>query len=234
MNHDRFSNSLGEEYNQFRLSVPHHDKLQDKIGEIIREYSSRLDKEEIIAIDGGCGTGLTSARVLDADGRIKLLGIDNEPKTIEQARVFLANYDDRVTLINSDLLSHLETMPDKYADIFTSAWVIHNFDTQYRQGLFLQLARVLKDGGLFINSDKYARDEESSHRKDLEEQIGKFNIYREMGRDDLREQWTKHYLEDERVRFAESDQVQILEKAGFNNIKVSDRNGMEAIFTAIR
>lgn len=30
----RFANILGEEYNLFNRSVPHHDEFQDKVGEI--------------------------------------------------------------------------------------------------------------------------------------------------------------------------------------------------------
>lgn len=57
MNSDRFANALGEEYNLFNKSVPHHNEFQDKIAEIIKKYSASLQSNIIYVVEGGWGQG---------------------------------------------------------------------------------------------------------------------------------------------------------------------------------
>jgi tRNA (cmo5U34)-methyltransferase len=234
MSIDRFANILGEEYNLFNKAVPHHDEFQSKVGEIIKNYSSSLKTEDISVVEGGCGTGITTTRILEADKRIKVIGIDNEEKTIKQARAILEEYGDRVDLKKEDLLTALKSLSDKSVDVFASVWVIHNLAPEYRTQLFPEIARVLKIGGLFINGDKYARNEANLHASDLENQIKAFDIFDTLGRSDLKQEWTEHYHEDEKIKITENEQRTILQNLGFNDIQVQYRKGMEAIVTALR
>lgn len=234
MNTDRFANILGEEYNLFNKAVPHHDEFQGKVGEIIKDYSSSLKAEDISVVEGGCGTGITTTRILEADKRIKVIGIDNEEKTIKQARAILEEYGDRVDLKKEDLLTALKSLPDKSVDIFASVWVIHNLAPEYRTQLFSEIARVLKIGGLFINGDKYARNEADLHAEDLENQIKAFDIFDTLDRSDLKQEWTGHYHEDEKIKITENEQISILKSLEFHNTTVEYRKGMEAIITSIR
>ena len=166
MNDSRFSNILGEDYDLLKIVIPHHDEFQDKIGEVIKNYLSSLQTDTILAVDGGVGTGLTTTRILSADKRIKVIGIDNEEKTLNQARQILKEFGERIDLRKRDLLEAIEATPSQSVDIFASVWVIHNFQPSYRQILFSEIARVLKIGGLFVSGDNYARDNDSDHKKD--------------------------------------------------------------------
>lgn len=231
---DRFSNILGEDYNLFNKAVPHHDEFQDKIGEIIKEYSKSLKAETLMVVEGGSGTGLTTLRILNADERIKVLGIDNEEKTISQAQQILEDYRGRVQLQKSDLIEALYTIPDRTVDIFASAWVLHNLVPSYRATLFPEIARILKSGGLFVNGDKCAQNDKDEHQRDLQRQLEAFNVFDELGRTDLKEKWIEHYHEDEKIKLTEEEQTLALGNLGFTNISVAYRNGMEAIITAIR
>lgn len=234
MDSDRFDNILGDQYNLFKKVIPHHDEFQDKIGEIIRRYCTGLRGEMIQAVDGGCGTGLTTFRILKADKRIKVIGIDSEEKTIDQAKDILKEYKSRVSLKTDDLLDGLKKMPGKSLDIFASVWVIHNLTVKYRKDLFKEIARVLKSGGLFINGDKYARADIASHNQDLVNQIEAFYIFDRMKRPDLKKEWTEHYKKDEKIKITEQAQIKILKDLGFNNVQVQYRKAMEAIITGIR
>ena len=55
-----------------------------------------------------------------------------------------------------------------------------------------------------------------------------------LGRSDLKQEWTKHYQEDEARKITEAEQVRVLEELGFHNISIQHRIEMEAIVTAIR
>ena len=229
MNTDRFANVLGEEYNLFNKAVPHHDEFQENVAEIIKDYSSSLRTDDVSVIEGGCGTGITTARILEADKRIKVIGIDNEERTIKQARAILKDYENRVNLKKEDLLVALKAIPDKSVDIFASVWVVHNLQPEYREQLFPEIARILKIGGLFINGDKYARNEADLQAQDLESQIMAFDVFDTLSRSDLKKEWTEHYREDEKIKITENEQIQILQGLGFKDVAVQYRKGMEAI-----
>ncbi|MCX6792991.1 MAG: class I SAM-dependent methyltransferase [Candidatus Falkowbacteria bacterium] len=232
---ERFSGILGSDYNLFEKSVPWHEELQNTIKETISNYCSLNDEaKEFKAIDAGCGTGITTIRILDADKRIKVIAIDNEEKTLKQAEEALKDKVDRIDFIKDDLLSALEKVEDGSANIFASAYVIHNLPIGYREKFFKEIARVLKSGGLFINADKYARDDESQQKEDLEEQIKDFNIYDKINRPDIKEEWTKHYHEDEKIQIKEGEQKAILKELGFDNVKTIFRKRMEAIILATK
>lgn len=222
------------DYNLFNKSVPHHDEFQDKIGEIIKKYVAGLPNEVVYVIEGGSGTGLTTIRILEADTRITVVGVDNEKTIVDQARAILVDYGKRVFIQEDDLLEALRKMPTASADVFVSAWVLHNFTPQYRSVLFPEIARVLKVGGLFINGDKYARSDAEAHQHDMDEQIRAFDVFEVLGRPDLTQAWTEHYQEDEKIKITEDEQIQLLDEAGFSGIKIPYRKGMEAIITGVR
>jgi polar amino acid transport system ATP-binding protein len=234
MDADRFDNILGDQYNLFKKAIPHHDEFQDKLGQVIKKYSATLKDAVLSAIDGGCGTGLTTVRILEADKRIKVIGIDSEEKTIDQAHEILKEYENRVTLQTADLLEALKKIPSESVDIFASVWVIHNLTPKYRKDLFAEITRVLKKGGLFINGDKYARNDSTAHTQDLEAQIRAFDAFDEMKRPDLKKEWTEHYRKDDKIKITEQAQNKILKDLGFKKIENQYRQGLEAIITAIR
>lgn len=234
MNSDRFANVLGDEYNLFNKAVPHHEEFQNRVGEIIKTYSATLGNDTISVVEGGVGTGITTVRILDADKHIKVEGIDNEEKTIHQARVILKDYGDRISLQKEDLLEAMRKIPSKSVDIFASVWVIHNLAPEYRADLFIEIARILKSGGLFINGDKYARDDRQAHNEDFEGQIRAFDSFDTIGRPDLKKEWTDHYHQDEKIKISESEQTKTLEDLGFKEVAIQYRQGMEAIITGIR
>ena len=133
--------------------------------------------------------------------------------------------------VNIDLLVALKAIPDKSVDIFASVWVVHNLQPEYREQLFPEIARILKIGGLFINGDKYARNEADLQAQDLESQIMAFDVFDTLSRSDLKKEWTEHYREDEKIKITENEQIQILQGLEFKDVAVQYRKGMEAIIT---
>lgn len=173
-------------------------------------------------------------RILDADKRINIIGIDNEERTINQARTALREYGDRVYLEKFDLLKALYKMPNESVDIFASVWLIHNLDPEYRKKLYHEISRVLKIGALFVNGDKYARNDQKAHNQDLENQIRAFDIFDSLGRPHLKKEWTLHYREDEKIKITEAEQIKILKNLDFDSVDITYRKGMEAIIRAVR
>jgi len=232
---ERFSGVLGSEYNLFERSIPWHEEFQNKISEEIKIYCFNIQGNEAIKVfEAGCGTGITTVRILGADKRIQVIALDNEDKTLKQAEEVLKDFQDRINFVKEDISKYLENIEENSLDIFASAYVIHNLLPEYREKMFREVSRVLKVGGLFINGDKYARNNNDQQIVDLEDQIKNFDIYDKMGRSDLKSEWIRHYNEDEKIKITENEQGEILKNFGFSNIKTVFRKRMEAIITAVK
>ena len=192
------------------------------------------EQPEILALEAGCGTGLTTIRIVEADPRIKVMAVDNEAKTLAQAREALQDFSDRIDFRQGDILSVLKTIKNNTIDVFASAWTLHNFSSEYRQEVLSEMARVLKRKGWFINADKYALNDPKSHAKSLEDQIKLFDVYETIGRLDMKEAWTEHYHQDDVTKITEQEQINLLNSLGFEKVGVVFRAGMEAVVTAIK
>lgn len=231
----RFAGVLGQDYNLRPLSMPYHEKFQNTVKDSLKEFAEKHKEEnELKVLEAGCGTGLTTIRILEADSRIKVVAVDNEEKTIAQARQALEDLKGRIEFRQGDILSVLKDVESESIDAFASALTIHNFPSEYREEVLEEVARVLKKRGLFVNADKYALDDPEAHAKSLQEQIKSFDIYDGIGRSDVKEAWTKHYHQDENTKITEKEQIALLEKLGFENIEIIFRESMEAVIRAIK
>ena len=232
-NNARFSNVLGADYNLRSLSMSYHEKFQDIIKNSLKRFAEENQEAyELNVLEAGCGTGITTIRVLEADPRIKVIAVDNEEKTIKQAQQALKDFENRIDFRQGDILAVLKNIEDASIDAFASALTIHNFPDDYRKKVFHEVSRVLKTKGLFINADKYAMDDPEAHSKSLQEQINSFDIYDTIGRSDIKKAWTEHYKQDEYTKITEKEQIKMLEDLGFENIKVVFRESMEAVIKA--
>jgi ubiquinone/menaquinone biosynthesis C-methylase UbiE len=233
---NRFSGTIGDDYNLFKLAVPHFDELQEEIARIVRShYELQPSSSHSRIIEIGCGSGETTRRILEAGQNINVLALDNDLAMLEQAKLNLASFGNRVQLVCGDALTELQKLK-KSADFqaVVSGFTLHNLEHAYRKDLIHELVQHLAHDGMYVNADKYAPDNSEAHEKDLSEQIAAFKIFDEVGRPDLRKAWTNHYYEDENTRWTESDERSLLRTTGLSEIKIAYRNHMEAIITASR
>ena len=238
MDQKRFSGKVGEEYELFKMVCPHYDELQEAIGYAIASRFKDSDNSEIKALEIGCGSGYTTSIVLDSDKRVNVTAIDNEPIMIDQARDVLKNYvsENKVSFREVDALSYLKSCSEDSYDIFFSAFSLHNFSQEYRSDLIREIYRVLKKGGLFVNGDKYAKDNLSDHEEDLKWQVAQFDLYDKIGKPELKKEWTQHYLEDEHpdILMREGEAIDEMGQIGFRDIKNIFRDHMESIIMATK
>ncbi|MEK9158146.1 MAG: class I SAM-dependent methyltransferase [Patescibacteria group bacterium] len=226
----RFPEIGGEDYNLFKKAVPWHDDFQKKVGDFLSSYFSNREGR-ITLVEAGTGTGLTTLVLLNSLENTHIISVENEPKMLAVARGSLKDFKDRVDFVENDILSALKGMDSESVDGFASAYTIHNLPPDYRNELFVEISRVIKKDGIFVNADKYAR-EGDAHVADLSEQIEDFNFFDGLGRSDLKEKWTKHYLEDDEIKITEKEQIEILNELGFTNIETIFRERLEAIIKA--
>lgn len=215
------------------VAMPHLEKMQQFIADTLYALSQHT---AMSVLELGCGTGITADHILSMHPNVTLQSVDNEAASIDEARKRLAPYlqEGKVSLAVADMNDYLKQQPNDSFDIIVSALAIHNCYAEYRQETYREVLRVLKKGGLFINADKFAADDESEHAQALAWQLERFGYFVQASRPDLKEKWTKHYQEDEAPNriLKESAFVKDLTDVGFQNIRKAIREQMEAIYIA--
>ena len=237
MEDKRFHGKAGEEYNLFKLACPHFEELENTLGKIIKEQFQDKNNSEIKVLEIGCGPGFTTLILLDSDERTKIIAVDNESVMIKQAKEILKEYVDnsRVQLIEEDALEFFKKQSSNSFDVFASGFTLHNFPNDFREEVLKEIYRILKPESIFVNADKYALDNESEHKQSLKWQLQQFKEkYSEINRPDLIEEWTSHYLEDDKpeVIMKESEAMESMNKIGFKKIKIVFREQMDAVLVA--
>lgn len=227
---NRFEGSLGEEYSLFQIAIPHHDELQDTLAEQVAQYS-RNHGGPLTMLEIGCGTGITTERILRACPQAHVIAIDPDAQMLIQAKVALREFQGRVEFVQGTALEVLSTV-HKQVNVVASAYTLHNLMPAERSKTLSAISKVLKTGGLFVNADKYAQDDKTLHSLDLQTQLRAFDAFIRIGRDDLKKEWTEHYLEDETHPIFESVEKTELASVGFRNVKIVYRQGMEAVIVA--
>ena len=224
----RFADKIGAEYDLFPLAAPQYNELQRKLAELTVQYPVKNP----VILEIGCGTGLTTAELHKARPDAKIIAIDAEEIMVEQTKSFLANTG--IDIIWTDALEYLKKLEAISLDIVVSGFCLHNTPTEYRKNVFEEIGRVLKPNGLCINGDKIALDNEEEHKKTLEKQIEAFAVFKDTEYPELQEEWTKHYLEDDKTKLTEQEQIELLRLAGCQDIKMHQRWLMDAIFSGAK
>jgi ubiquinone/menaquinone biosynthesis C-methylase UbiE len=165
-------------------------------------------------------------------------GVDNECTMIDQAKTSLKHeiVKGMVELHESDALDYLISIREASVDVIASSYTIHNCFRDYRALLENEIFRVLKPGGMFINNDKYTADDRQEYVRELTDQIIRYDVLREIGRDDLRRIWIEHEMEyqvPERIMWT-AESLNQLKSVGFMNILLVERIGQYAIMTAYK
>jgi tRNA (cmo5U34)-methyltransferase len=232
----RFSGKAGDDYELFKPAIPWHDDFQAWVGELVAEHHVRTDVLVLPALELGVGTANTTLPVLHHATGIPIVGVDNEPTMLEQARINLPA-DGSVTLHEADILTFLLSQKeDSFGSCFT-AWTLHNLKRTTRQRVYRELARVLQPGAVLVQFDKIVRsaDLPCERHADFSDQIQRvIDVFEGIGRPDLVSEWVMHYLEDEHpdVVMTEPATRQDLFVAGFPRVTFYDRKGMDVIMSA--
>jgi len=117
------------------------------------------------------------------------------------------------------------------------AYTLHNFLADYREVVVNEIFRVLKPGGALINGDRYALDDVPEHTRLIQQEVSSyFKVLTKINRMDLLEHWIVHLFSDESENHVMRETVALtqLRNAGFSDIKLTHRNEVNALITAIK
>lgn len=186
--------------------------LSSEIGEV-QGHNGIVDILEI-----GTGSGITTEIILNGKENIKVTSIDNDINAIKIAEKKLVI--DNVELVYSDALEFIKNSDAKF-DVIASAFTIHNFERGYRNELYKEIYGALKNGGVFINADKYSPDIEEKRNEALRNIIGRyFDVFIEAGEVGLLKSWVLHYILDqsEEIVMKAQESLKQMEQYGFTEV----------------
>lgn len=249
----RFSEALGgSEYEDLLIAIDYYNEFQAETGKALRQYIAEHGEglSEIKVLEAGPGTGITTLELLKADPRVRVVSVDNEAKMLNAVKERFASMEglpERVDFVLSDILAFLEAQEDNSFDAFASVYTLHNFTPDFRKQVIQLIAKKLKQGGIFINGDKYAREEEN-HQQDYAAEIrnyGKFDIAADEAEKagdlaraahlrKIKEEWIAHAAEDEKNRITVDEQNEMLKEFGFKDAEWGKRFDLVTTVKAIK
>jgi len=233
-----FSGVIGKDYDLLKLICPASIEMSRRVGETVATYPP-AQNSPLKVVELGGGTGITTLAILSAAGNIELLSIDNEPTMQDQAKHNLKPWVDegKLSFSGRDALSALQQLPAASVHVVASAYTLHNFPGDYRVRVVEEIFRVLVPGGWLVNGDRYALDDITEHTRSIQKEVGGyFKVLTELNRIDLLEHWIAHLFNDESENHVmrETPALSGLEKAGFTSIKLSNRQEVNALVTAVK
>ena len=233
----RFQGALSEEYRLIHLALPHFEELQGHVGTVIAQHNRQRQTGPLQVLEIGCGDGVTSSVILAARPDVFLTALDNEEEMIKQASKNLEPEiaGKRCKLTCADALDFTKQLASHSIDIVASALTLHNMQRTYRHELHSELFRVLSPGGLFVNADKYAPQDDIERFNALGVALARFfDAFIPPGKYDLLKDWVLHNVADQgpdRV-MKEMDTIQTLRDIGFVDIQIVYRHNMEGVLVA--
>jgi tRNA (cmo5U34)-methyltransferase len=130
-----------------RAFTPERERQHEIIGELVASVAPR----RIVELCPGNGD---LARVLlDRLPEARLLALDGSPAMLAQTRATCADHAGRLELRSFDLAETDWQVLRPAPDAICSSLAIHHLDGAQKQGLFADLRKALRPGGVFVIAD---------------------------------------------------------------------------------
>ncbi len=235
-NNLRFADEFGSQYDIFHDAVPWHDEFQYSIVKELKKHF--VNQTDLVFLEAGFGTGITTKTVLKEFHTAKIIAIDNVPDMVHKAEQYLGTDNlQNVNFVIGDLYDQLKLIPSATVDGFYSGYVLHNINSEIRKEIIAEIYRILKPGGIYVNGDRIALDDEKAQIMALSQAIINCDVFvKKHNNPEFYLEWVKHYLRDEEpdLIFRASNQVKLLEQAGFSNIEYVYAKNLEQTCKAIK
>ena len=104
-------------------------------------------------LDLGCGPGSLMCQFLKDFPDAQVVGIDLDQTLLRLARAQLTNFGERAKIIQADLRESSWVQLASQFDAVVSSTALHWLAPEQLATLYVQVAQVLRPGGIFLNAD---------------------------------------------------------------------------------
>jgi len=178
--------------------------------------------------DLGCST---ASLLLQIHRHIKsdctLIGLDNSPAMLEQAKKKCEAYGVNIEVLHADILEY----DYQSAEVFISNYTLQFIRPLVREELVKKIAKSLKSEGVFIFSEKVI-SHHSKLNKDLIECY--YDFKKEQGYSEYEIMQKREALENVLVPYSEEENIKMALNNGFSHCEVVFRWANFATFIAVR
>lgn len=140
-----FSARLGD----YEEHMMHWKKLYEWMGELVPDQTEKL-------LDLGCGTGLELDEIFQHHPDIEVTGVDLSSDMLAKLRE--KHLDKKLNLIVADYFQ--QPLGTACYDAAVSFETLHHFTAEKKLSLFRKLYQSLKPGGIYLEADYFADDNE--------------------------------------------------------------------------
>ena len=189
-----FFNEKSENYDERHIELGLMD-YKTKITEVLNDNTSYI-------LDLGVGTGLELIPFFERFPNAKVMAIDITENMLDILKT--REFSNNIEMICEDFFK-VDFGQEKFDAVISSA-ALHHFSKEEKEILYKKIYDSLKDGGQFINSDKFAKDEEEEKRF-MQEYVQNTDSEKHID--------TPLCLDNEKY---------LLEKVGFQNIEFQEIN----------
>lgn len=138
---------------QVRGGIPFGAEQINVMLQVIRQFTPNVQK----IMDLGCGNGFLGKVLLDTYPHAQAIFIDHSEPMVEQAKEYLAAYQNQSTMIHGDFSESLGAFAEPNSmDCIVSGFAIHHLSNDKKKQLFEEIYTLLKVGGIFINIEHTA------------------------------------------------------------------------------
>jgi tRNA (cmo5U34)-methyltransferase len=122
---------------------------------IIARLAITFASDQPRVLDIGCGYGDVTGEIIKLSPLASVCMVDFSEEMLRLAKERFGN-NNRVKIIKHDLNNGLPDRlePSKF-DAVVSCYALHHVEHENKVGLYTQIRRVLDEGGLFINGDRF-------------------------------------------------------------------------------
>ncbi|MCX6645891.1 MAG: class I SAM-dependent methyltransferase [bacterium] len=144
----------------FDWLAPHYDRLQPAMDpsryqahSIILDILNTIEPEPEKFLDLGCHTGMLTSQILELFPEAHVVAIDGSIAMLEEARINLEEFSDRITLAKADFRDRWEDAIDGDVDVIVHYASLCYIPHDALREVYTRLVKILKPGGWFLHCD---------------------------------------------------------------------------------
>jgi tRNA (cmo5U34)-methyltransferase len=210
---------------QIRRFIPRYEEMLDEAVGFICDATASIARPRFV--DLGIGTGALSERILQRVQTAQVIGIDVDPKMLEEAtRRLRPIASERLQLRLQDFCSALPSGRNGYL----AALALHHIaQLDSKQALYRTIYDVLSPGGIFVNADAMFEEPNSNEKRSRWARHLVSSGFTEPEAHGHLQSWRQ-----EDCYFSLEAELDLLRRAGFSRRDVIWRYGPMAVLAGVK